>query len=56
MLLEKKEDINIILIIFESFFRDILLIRLKKEELTKKCIEILFDIIFNPLIENNGFK
>lgn len=35
MLLEKKEDINIILIIFESFFRDILLIRLKKEELTK---------------------
>ena len=28
----------------------------EKEELTKKCIEILFDIIFNPLIENNGFK
>lgn len=28
----------------------------EKEELAKKCIEILFDIIFNPLIENNGFK
>ena len=28
----------------------------EKEELTKKCINLLFDIIFNPLIENNGFK
>lgn len=28
----------------------------EKEELTKKCIDILFDIIFNPLIEGNGFK
>lgn len=28
----------------------------EKEELTKKCIDILFDIIFNPLIEKNGFK
>ena len=28
----------------------------EKEELTKKCIDILFDIIFNPLVENNGFK
>ena len=28
----------------------------EKEELTKKCIDILFDIIFNPLLENNGFK
>ena len=28
----------------------------EKEELSKKCIEILLDIIFNPLIENNGFK
>ena len=28
----------------------------EKEELTKKCMDILFDIIFNPLIENNGFK
>ena len=27
-----------------------------KEELTKKCIDILFDIIFNPYIENDGFK
>ncbi len=27
-----------------------------KEELTKQCIDLLFDIIFNPLIENNGFK
>ena len=28
----------------------------EKEELTKRCIEILFDIILNPLVENNGFK
>lgn len=28
----------------------------EKEELAKKCIEILLDIIFNPLIKNNGFK
>ena len=28
----------------------------EKEELAKKCIEILLDIIFNPLIEDNGFK
>ena len=27
-----------------------------KEELTKQCIDLLFDIIFNPLVENNGFK
>ena len=27
-----------------------------KEELTKQCVELLFDIIFNPLVENNGFK
>lgn len=27
-----------------------------KEELTKQCIELLFDIILNPLVENNGFK
>lgn len=28
----------------------------EKEELQEKCLDILFDIIFNPLIENNGFK
>lgn len=28
----------------------------EKEELTKKCINLLFDIIFNPLAENNSFK
>lgn len=28
----------------------------EKEELAKKCLEILTGIIFNPLIENNGFK
>ena len=27
-----------------------------KEELTKQCIDLLFDIILNPLVENNGFK
>ena len=28
----------------------------EKEELTQKCLDILFDIIFNPLVEENGFK
>ena len=28
----------------------------EKDELDKKCIELLFDIILNPLIENDGFK
>lgn len=28
----------------------------EKEELAQKCFNILLDIIFNPLIENNGFK
>ena len=28
----------------------------EKEELTKKCIDILFDIVLNPLVENDGFK
>lgn len=28
----------------------------EKEELSKKAIKILMDIVFNPLIENNGFK
>ena len=27
-----------------------------QEELTKECIQILFDIVFNPLAEENGFK
>ena len=28
----------------------------EKEELDKKCIELLFDIILNPLVQNDGFK
>ena len=28
----------------------------EKEELTQKCLNILFDIIFNPFIENEGFN
>ena len=28
----------------------------EKDELDKKCIELLFDIILNPLVENDGFK
>lgn len=28
----------------------------EKEELTKKCIDILFDIVLNPLVENDRFK
>lgn len=28
----------------------------ENDELDKKCIELLFDIILNPLVENDGFK
>ena len=28
----------------------------EKEELTQKCLDILFDILFNPFIENGGFN
>ena len=51
--IEKTGDNQIMKFYLEAINEDFLP---EKEELTKKCIEILFDIIFNPLIENNGFK
>lgn len=40
MLSKKREDINLVLEIFESFFRDILLTRLNKENLVKNKIAL----------------
>ena len=51
--IDKTGDNHIIKFYLEAISEEFLP---EKEELAKKCIEILFDIIFNPLIENNGFK
>lgn len=51
--IEKTGDNHIIKFYLEAISEDFLP---EKEELTQKCLDILFDIIFNPLIENNSFK
>lgn len=51
--IEKTGDNHIIKFYLEAISEEFLP---EKEELTQKCLDILFDIIFNPLIENNGFK
>ena len=51
--IEKTGDNHIMKFYLEAINEEFLP---EQEELTKKCIEILFDIIFNPLVENNGFK
>ena len=51
--IEKTGDNQIIKFYLETISEDFLP---EKEELSKKCIEILMDIIFNPLREGNGFK
>ena len=51
--IEKTGDNHIMKFYLEAISEEFLP---EKEELAKKCIEILLDIIFNPLIENNGFK
>ena len=51
--IEKTGDNQIIKFYLETISDEFLP---EKEELSKKCIEILMDIIFNPLIEENGFK
>ena len=51
--IEKTGDNHILKFYLEAINENFLP---EKEELTKKCIDILFDIIFNPLIEKSGFK
>ena len=51
--IEKTGDNQIIKFYLETINENFLP---ENDELDKKCIELLFDIIFNPLIENNGFK
>lgn len=51
--IEKAGDNQIIKFYLETINDEFLP---EQEELTKKSLDILFDIIFNPLIENDGFK
>ena len=51
--IEKTGDNQIIKFYLESINEEFLP---EKEELTKKSLDILFDIIFNPLIQDEGFK
>ena len=51
--IEKSGDNQIIKFYLEAVNEEFLP---EKEELTKKCIDILLDIVLNPLVENNGFK
>lgn len=51
--IEKTGDNHIIKFYLEALNEEFLP---EKEELTKKCIDILLDIVTNPLTENNGFK
>lgn len=51
--IEKSGDNQIIKFYLETVNEEFLP---EKEELTKKCIDILLDIVLNPLVENNGFK
>ncbi len=51
--IEKTGDNHILKFYLEAINEEYLP---EKEELQEKCLDILFDIIFNPLIENNSFK
>ena len=51
--IEKSGDNHIIKFYLEAVSEEFLP---EKEELSKKCLEILFDIVFNPLVENGEFK
>lgn len=50
---EKTGDNHIIKFYLETISEEFLP---EKENLEEKCLSILFDIILNPLIEENGFK
>ena len=51
--IEKTGDNHIFKFYLEAISEEFLP---EKEELAQKCLEILFDIVFNPLIEDNKFK
>lgn len=51
--IEKTGDNHVIKFYLEALNEEFLP---EKEELTQKCINILLDIVTNPLVENNGFK
>lgn len=51
--IEKTGDNQIIKFYLEALNEQFLP---QKEELTKSCINLLFDIIFNPLVEENSFN
>ena len=51
--IDKTGDNHIIKFYLEAISEEFLP---EKEEITEKCLDILFDIVFNPLIENDGFK
>ena len=51
--IEKTGDNHIIKFYLEALNEEFLP---EKEGLTQKCINILLDIVTNPLVENNGFK
>ena len=51
--IEKTGDNQIIKFYLETINEEFLP---EKEELTKKSLDILFDIMFNPLVEDEGFK
>lgn len=51
--IEKTGDNHILKFYLEAISEEFLP---KKEELQEKCLDILLDIIMNPLVENEGFK
>ena len=51
--IDKTGDNHIIKFYLEAISEEFLP---EKEEITEKCLDILFDIVFNPFIENEGFK
>ena len=51
--IEKTGDNHIFKFYLESINEEFLP---EKEEIAQKCLEILFDIVFNPLIEGDKFK
>ena len=51
--IEKTGDNHIIKFYLEAISEEFLP---EKDKITQKCLDILFDIVFNPLIEKDGFK
>ena len=51
--IEKTGDNHIMKFYLESICEDFLP---QKEKIVEKCLDILFEIVFNPLLENGKFK